>query len=374
MKIHHTPSAGGPVGQRLNTWMWRELFPEVFAATGHTADSAAAGVNFIGAGSMLDEHLPRSGLNVVLGAGAGHGPEPNLHGGPARWQVYGVRGPLSARLLGLPRAAVLSDPAVLLAGHPRWQRRPAPSGRPLFVPQRMSAQLGQWQAVCALLDIDIVDPQEHAHARIDRLAAASVVITESLQAAVVADALRVPWVPIVLSREVAAFSWADWAATLGMEYTPLLLAPSSPLEAWHHWLLEHSAFARIGAFHDQARRGAGPRELAWTREQLLGERRAVMARAAQPWRRRLSAAADLALQAAAGSGFTAATHQRLAPGQYRRMREQAAAQLQQVLVAPRCLSVDSLHRRALARCVDAVARLHADSRAGKFALPSGALS
>ena len=368
MKIHQSVGTADPIGQRLNDWMWRELFPEVFAAS---ADGGSDGVRFIGAGSMLDDGLPRTGLNVVLGAGTGHGPVADLHSAPKRWRVYGVRGPLSARLLGLPRAAVLTDPAVLLARHPRWQQRSLAHGRPVFVPLRMSARLGQWQAVCALLGIDIVDPEDDARTRIDKLAGARLVITESLQAAVVADALRVPWVPIVLSREVASFSWADWATTLGLEYTPLLLEPSSPLEAWRNRLLEHSAFARIGAFHDQARRGDGPRELAWTREQLLQERQAAVARAAQPWRRRCSAAADAALHAAAG--LAPAAQQRLAPGPHRRMRERAAAQLQQVLVSPPRLSADSLHRGALGRCVEAVDRLRADCRAGKFALSSGAL-
>lgn len=358
MKIHPVTGAQGHAGPRLNAWMWPELFPALFGA-------ADDGVHFIAAGSTLDDRLPRTGLNVVLGAGAGQGPAVDVHRAPARWKIYGVRGPLSARLLGLPDKAVLTDPAVLLAGHPRWQNRPTGDGRALFVPQRMSARLGQWSAACALAGIDIVDPQDDARTRIDRIAGARLVITESLQAAVVADALRVPWIPIVLSREVAPFSWTDWAATLGVEYTPLLLAPSSPLEALRARLLAHSAFARIGAFRDQARRDHSPRELAWTREQLLRERSAAMARGAQGWRLRCSVAADAGLEAAAR--IAPAAHQRLAADLYRRMREQAAAQLLQVLASPARLSHDGAHRRVLTRCHDAVARLQADHRAGSFA-------
>jgi hypothetical protein len=338
--------------------MWRELLPVLF-------DGAEDGVRFIGAGSLLDHRLPPTGLNIVFGAGASHRPAVDVHAAPQRWKIYGVRGPLSARLLGLPDKAVLTDPAVLVAGHARWQDRPAPATRALFVPRGPSARFGQWSAACALAGIDTLDPRADARTRVDRIAGSRLVITESLQAAVVADSLRVPWIPIVLSHEVALFSWADWAATMGVEYTPLLLVPSSPLEALRARLLAHSSRARIGAFHDQAQRGTGPRELAWTRAQLLDERSSALARAAQVWRRHCSTAADAALDVALR--ITPAAHECLLPDLYRRYRESAAQQLRMVLASPAQLSHDNAHRRALSRCSDALALLQADCRAGAFA-------
>jgi succinoglycan biosynthesis protein ExoV len=358
MRFEPRALVDGPEGPALHAWMWRELFPALF-------DGEDDGIHFVAAGSSLNQGSPRTGLNVVLGAGAGPGAAAVVQQAAARWRIYGVRGPLSANLLGLQAEAVLTDPAVLLAGHPRWQQRAADGAGCLFVPRGPSARLGWWSAACAMVGIDIVDPQDDARARIDRIARARLVITESLQAAVVADALRVPWIPIVLSREVPAFSWADWAATVGVEYAPLLLAPSSPLEALRAALVAHGSSARIGAFHDQARRGAGPRELAWTREQLLQERSAWVARSAQAWRRQCSRAASTALDAA--GSLVRSAQQRMQPGQTGRYLERAAEQLRQVQMAPAQLSSDRLHRRGLARCHDAVARLQADSRAGAFA-------
>lgn len=362
MIIHRSAGRQHSFGAALNTWMWRELHPALF-------DSADDGIRFIGIGAMLDQRLPAGGTNVVLGSGLGHALRPDMGSAPANWRIYGVRGPLTARWLNLPVATVLTDPAILLAGHARWQQ-PAPARRRVvFVPQSRSVPFGQWQAACALAGIEFVDPRTDPLAVIEQIAGASLVISESMHAAVVADALRVPWIPVVLSREVAPFHWADWAATLGVEYRPLLLAPSSPAEAMRNQVLTHSSLAHIDSFGFQARKDDGPRELAWSREQLLTDHRRSMFRAASHWRRRLSALAHAALKSTAR--VAPHTHQRVTPGLYHRYREQAAAQLLQAMVSPSHLSSDALHSRALSRCVEAVARLHADRRTGRCAGGSG---
>ncbi|MBI5716109.1 MAG: polysaccharide pyruvyl transferase family protein [Burkholderiales bacterium] len=363
MKIHLTTGVERNFGDELNAWLWPELFPALF-------DGAADGINFIGIGSILDRRLPASGLNVVLGTGTGYARPPDVQAAPARWRIYGVRGPLTARLMSLPDDAAISDPAILLARHPRWQARPTAGGGTLFVPHWKSVRFGQWPEACAMAGVEFVDPRADAKAVVHRIATARLVIAESMHAAIVADALRVPWIPIVLSREVAPFKWTDWAATVGVEYTPLRLAPSSPLEALRDKVLMHSSFAHIGAWHaqpwhEQPRRTGGPRELAWTREQLLGEHARATARSEQFWRRRASVLAEMVLKRLARLG--PALRERFAPGVYPRFLEQAAEQLHQVLASPPRLSNDGAHERALQRCDDAVARLQADRRAGRLA-------
>ncbi len=358
MKIHQTHGVEHNFGDELNAWLWPELFPRLF-------DGAADGVHFVGIGSILDERLPVGGLNVVLGTGTGYARAPDIQATPAHWRIYGVRGPLTAQLMSLPDAAVLTDPAILLARHPRWKARAAAAGNVLFVPHWKSVLFGQWPLACAMNGIEFVDPRDDAQAVIDRIAGARLVIAESMHAAIIADALRVPWIPIVLSREVAPFKWTDWAATVGVEYAPLLLAPSSPLEAMRDKVLRHSSFAHIGVYRDQARRAGGPRELAWTREQLLSDHAHSASRSAQVWRRRGSVLAEAALKAVAR--VPPVWRERLARGTCRQYGEQAAAQLRQVLASPQRLSSDGAHQRALLRCVGAVDRLQADCHAGRLA-------
>jgi succinoglycan biosynthesis protein ExoV len=370
LKIHQISNVNGNFGDELNGWMWRELYPELFN-DGH--DDNGDGIDFIGIGTILDRHLPTRGLNVVLGSGTGYAPPPDLRTDPAQWCVYGVRGPLTAQLLDLPREAVLTDPAILLADHPRW-RGPRPessggaddaSGKVIFVPHWKSIRFGQWQAACELAHIDFVDPCGDAREVIDRIAGARLVVAESMHAAIIADALRVPWVPVVLSREVAPFKWADWAATVGLEYTPLLLSPSSPVEVLRAEVLEHSAFSYISDFGFQARADGGPRELGWSREQLLHDHAQSIEKVGASWRWHASIYAEALLKRLAR--IAPDTHQRIAPGTYQRYRDQAAAQLTQAANAPSFLSGDAAHRRALQRCQEAVARLAADRREGRLA-------
>ena len=365
MKIHQINNVNGNFGDELNRWMWRELYPELFDDNKRD-DESDDGIDFIGIGTILDRHLPTRGLNVVLGSGTGYAPPPDIRANPAQWCVYGVRGPLTAELLDLPREAVLTDPAILLADHPRWRDKPrGESGNVIFIPHWKSIRFGQWQAACELAQIEFVDPCGDARTVIDRIAGARLVIAESMHAAIIADALRVPWVPVVLSREVAPFKWADWAATVGLEYTPLLLSPSSPVEVLRAEVLEHSAFSYISDFGFQARADGGPRELGWSREQLLRDHAQSIEKVGASWRWHCSIYAEALLKRLAR--IAPGTHQRIAPHTYQRYRDQAAAQLLQAADAPSFLSGDAAHRRALQRCQEAVQRLAADRTEGRLA-------
>lgn len=357
MKIHQIAGVNGNFGDELNGWLWHDLYPSLF-------DNADDGVNFIGIGSILDKRLPTRGLNVVLGTGTGYAPPPEVLAEPWRWRIYGVRGPLTAQLLGLEREAALTDPAILLAGHPRWRDTPRGDGGVVFVPHWKSVRFGQWQAACALAGIEFVDPCGDAHEVIGKIARARLVVAESMHAAIIADTFRVPWVPVVLSREVAPFKWADWAATLGLEYTPLLLSPSSPIEVLRARFLKHSAFSNIGSFVFQAREDGAPRELGWSRHHLRLDHAAAVARVNARWHWRFSIVAETLLKRVARS--TPYTLQLVAPGVYRRYRERAADQLRQVVASPSHLSSDAAHQRALQRCQAAVEQLHADCRAGRL--------
>jgi hypothetical protein len=355
MKIYQLPHVNGNFGDALNGWLWHDLLPQVF--------DDDASVHFVGIGTILDRHLPRVPLTVVLGTGTGYATPPDdLHADPRRWRVYGVRGPLTARILGLPPNAALTDPAILLATHPAFREREP--GGVVFVPHWKSVQFGQWREACELAGIEFVDPCGDAHAVIRKIAGARKVIAESMHAGIIADAFRVPWVPVVLSREVAPFKWVDWASTVRVPYEPFLLGASSPVEVLRDQVLRRSAFGYIGEVVPMRHEGMSGTPLHWSDEQLLRDHAAAIARVASPLHWRASVAAEVLLKRIARAARR--THAKLSPGLYQGYRERAADALDALAASAGQLSSDPAHDAALERCQQAVQRLANDHRSGRL--------
>jgi succinoglycan biosynthesis protein ExoV len=131
--------------------------------------------------------------------------------------VHGVRGFLSARTLGLPDEKALTDPAVLL------RRVYRPSGvkkfRRAYMPWFLHAN-PTLERVCREAGFGYIDPGGKVEQVLDQITGTEVLFTEAMHGAIVADALRVPWVPVVTQALVEPYKWQDWLSVLGMEYEP----------------------------------------------------------------------------------------------------------------------------------------------------------
>ena len=56
---------------------------------------------------------------------------------------------------------------------------------------------------------------------LNKIHASDVVIAEAMHAAIVADALRVPWIPVNFhGSHINSFKWNDWCGSLDVEYMP----------------------------------------------------------------------------------------------------------------------------------------------------------
>jgi succinoglycan biosynthesis protein ExoV len=224
MKLHYFRSPHGNFGDDLNAWLWPELLPGMW-------DEGADGITFVGVGTILNRLVPQTRLKIVLGSGVGYSPLPdNLHDGS--WSVLGIRGPLSARAAGLPARAVITDGAILL-GTMDGLVKPddARTGGVVFVPHVSSTETGAWEEVCAELGITYIDPRWNFHEVFELIGNARLVLTEAMHGAIVADTLRVPFVPLVSSREISSFKWMDWTLSMGLPYRPIRLPPSTLLDA-----------------------------------------------------------------------------------------------------------------------------------------------
>jgi hypothetical protein len=184
-------------------------------------------------------------FTVIFGSGAGYAAPPRTLKDARKCKVYGVRGPLSARAVDIAPDLALTDPAILVATLPRF--RDLTKQGVIFVPHWKSVGIGTWPAICREAGIDYVDPRQDSENVIRRIGSARLVLAESMHAAIVADALRVPWISVTTTPEFLAFKWADWAASLGMTIATCVLRPSSLQEALRNRMLKLSQHRGIYA-------------------------------------------------------------------------------------------------------------------------------
>jgi len=245
----------------------------------------------------------------------------------------------------------LTDPAILIAALPRFQNL-ARRGV-IFVPHWKSVGIGTWPSICREAGIDYVDPRQDSELVIRRIGSATLVLAESMHAAIVADALRVPWISVTTTPEFLAFKWADWAASLGMTISTCLLKPSSLQEALRNRMLLLSQHRGIYA---------RPRDEngSWIDFSDMDELRRgsdrTFQRHSQQWRSTYTRYSD---------AFIKRVLKRI-PQIPSPSRHQALAQMRQLSLMPGQLSDPALHRERLEETLVRLRLLQEDYRQGRL--------
>lgn len=208
-------------GDELNTWLWPQLLPHLF--------DDDPGTIFLGIGSIISNHYQADAKKIVFGTGfsSTYFTAPDVHG--ADWDVFFVRGPRTARALGLPESFGVGDAAILMrALTVQFQREPRHVG---FMPHWESLQRGNWEAACKLAGIQLIDPRAPVEQVMTDILGCKILVTEAMHGAIVADALRVPWVPVLPIDFIHREKWFDWADALCLNLAQHRLWPSTLSEA-----------------------------------------------------------------------------------------------------------------------------------------------
>lgn len=211
MQLYYWSAQGPNLGDSLNPWLWPMLLPDFF-------DDDPAEL-FIGIGSNFGHAFPRDARKLVCGTGYGaYQAAPHLDD---TWDIRFVRGPRTAHVLGLDKRFGLGDPGMLvrLAGPalPAAGKRHAVG----FMPHWESALYGAWGPVCEEAGAHFIDPRDPLEDVIAAIRGCDVLVTEAMHGAIVADGLRVPWVPF-MPLPTHHFKWFDWAESQGLalEFSP----------------------------------------------------------------------------------------------------------------------------------------------------------
>lgn len=219
MKLYFFRGEAPNFGDELNSWLMPKVFPGMF-------DDDASHL-FLGIGSILFDDHPENCQKVVFGSG--YGGYTKLPVFDARWKIYCVRGPRTAQACGLTADHVAADTAILVARH--RAKSSLPKRGVAFMPHWESADRGNWALACALAGLRYIDPRDTVEEVMRDIEASSVVMTEAMHGAVVADALRVPWIPVLPFHRSHRMKWFDWAEALDVTLTHHEILPSSTREA-----------------------------------------------------------------------------------------------------------------------------------------------
>ncbi|HUH75856.1 MAG TPA: polysaccharide pyruvyl transferase family protein [Devosia sp.] len=207
-------------GDELNLLVWPALLPKNFL----DEDESEL---FVGIGSIIGDHLPARSRKFVMGSGyAGYMGLPDVHDGT--WDIRFVRGPNTAKTLNIDPGLSICDSAILL----RAMELPAPdtSVDVAFMPHYESLERGNWAEACAKAGITLIDATDPVEKVLSQIRGARLLITEAMHGAIVADALRTPWIgarPIYGGHHK---KWLDWAGALDLDVRLNALKPSSVLE------------------------------------------------------------------------------------------------------------------------------------------------
>jgi succinoglycan biosynthesis protein ExoV len=210
-------------GDDLNRWMWNRIL-------GIPLD-VDQGTLLLGIGTVISRSIiPPADRYIVLSSGVGYDALPPDFGGP-KWEILAVRGPLTAEVLNLPREKAIVDGAALLRLLPECEPLPESERAGIgFMPHYDNLPDGNWREVCAMAGFEFLDPLANSEETVQRIRRAKLVIADAMHAAIVADALRVPWIPVTLSPQSNTFKWLDWTLSLDLAYRPTAIPPSTLLE------------------------------------------------------------------------------------------------------------------------------------------------
>ena len=209
-------------GDDLNRWIWKRFLPEEMWEDD--------GILFCGIGTVIGRGLPPARRYITFSSGTGYGRPPKDFA--TKWTVICVRGPLSARVLNLPASKAICDGACLLSQLREFSPLPeSERSGVVFMPHFEMVPETDWPEICRRAGVEFLDPHLPSERVVDRIRRAKLVLADAMHAAIVADSVRVPWVPLVTSKRINSFKWMDWTLSLDLPYRPLTLPSPTLVES-----------------------------------------------------------------------------------------------------------------------------------------------
>ncbi|GAC15097.1 polysaccharide pyruvyl transferase family protein [Aliiglaciecola lipolytica] len=216
MKLGFFESENKNVGDDLNPYLWHRVFPNL--------DSSTENSILIAIGSIFDNRFDAYKHKIVFGSGARS--KDSLPQIDQSWDIRFVRGPNTQKALlsqGIS-SKYITDPAILAANYFEKSKQTDDIG---LIPYFRTEQ-APWQAIADKLGYKLISPCSSVEHFMAELSSCKLVVTEAMHGAILADTLRIPWVPYTsftssYEGDTHHFKWADWCLSMGLEHNELVL-------------------------------------------------------------------------------------------------------------------------------------------------------
>lgn len=203
-------------GDELNPLIFNKLLPGFF-------DDDNKDV-FLGIGSIIGFMKPETYTNrmTVFSSGLGYGAPPSrqlLN----KYDFRCVRGPLTAEKLGLSPKYGICDGAILLPEViPNLLiNKPEKKYKFAYMPHELCLKrFSNWEEILNSVGIHLINPHSDVDFVINEIQSSEILLAEAMHGAIVADILRVPWIPVKSNKIINEFKWVDYCSSLDMKYEP----------------------------------------------------------------------------------------------------------------------------------------------------------
>ncbi len=225
-------------GDDLNKWLWPRRLKEFL--------DPDDGVAFVGIGTLLSEetakkHFADAKTIVIFSSGAGEKSVPTIDD---RWKIYCVRGPLTARRLGLTGSVTLGDGAYLLRNENLLPVEKIHSTG--FIPHHASELFADWEEICRNAGLHYISPAQPVESFLKNLASCKKVVAEAMHGAITADALRIPWIPVRFGPRFCEPKWLDFFGSIHLSVTiqrlPFVFQKKAPIAKNLANIFKYAAF------------------------------------------------------------------------------------------------------------------------------------
>jgi succinoglycan biosynthesis protein ExoV len=198
----------GNFGDDLNIPFFEHILPEY--------KSVLRDKSLYGIGTLLNNVHGDIKNSIILGSGFGYGDSVSIDWSTTK--VFGVRGPLTAKKLGLdPNQYVIGDPAMYLKNMPCFMTGPSYGYKRVVALHHKSAELWDFSknndTGLFFLDPGMCDIQSY----ISIIRGADMVYAESLHGAIIAATFGIPFTPISIKTSLEKKKWDDFYASIGVE-------------------------------------------------------------------------------------------------------------------------------------------------------------